>query len=68
MEKPAVEKKGLSIQEACFYLGNISRPTLYRLMGKGEIRSYHIGSRRLLLKSDLDAFLALRVGEDENPT
>jgi excisionase family DNA binding protein len=50
------EKAALGMVAACEYL-NISRPTLYRLMDSGAIRSFRIGRRRLCLKSDLDLFI-----------
>ena len=69
MDKPLMEKKGLSINESCMYLGGIASPTLYRILAKGVLRSYRIGARRFCLKADLDAYLETRVGEeDANPT
>jgi len=65
MEKPPIEKKGLSVDESCVYLGGLSRPTLYRLLGQGVLRSYRIGTRRFCLKVELDAYLETRVGEEE---
>ena len=49
-------KKGLTMDEACIYLGGISRPTMYRLMNDG-LPTYTIGSRRYFLISVLDTFL-----------
>jgi excisionase family DNA binding protein len=57
-----MEKATLSIEAACAYL-DISRPTLYRLMDSGNLKSFHIGRRRLCLKSDLDAFLEERLAD-----
>ncbi len=50
------DRAAFGVESSCRYLG-ISRPTLYRLMGQGAIPSFHIGRRRLLLKTDLDRFL-----------
>jgi excisionase family DNA binding protein len=54
------EKAALGMEASCAYL-DISRPTLYRLINSGAIRSFHIGRRRLCLKSDLDFFLQQRL-------
>ena len=59
-----IEKRGLSLNEACEYLGGISRPTLYRLMGNGDICFYHINRRRFCLKRDLDAYIENRLEEE----
>lgn len=57
-----VEKAAFSIDESCNYIGT-SRPTMYKLMDKGEIRSFHVGRRRMILKYDLDLFLQGRLSE-----
>ena len=54
------EKAAFSVEEGCNYIGT-SRPTFYRLMDLGEIPSFHIGRRRLVLKKDLDRFLQHRI-------
>ena len=50
------EKVAFGVKEGCTYLG-ISHPTFYRLMNKGDIPSFRIGRRRLVLKKHLDQFL-----------
>jgi excisionase family DNA binding protein len=45
-----------SILEAANAL-NLSRATLYRLLGEGRIASIKIGSRRLILRSSIDDLL-----------
>ncbi len=55
-----VERAALRIDEAARYIG-IGRASLYRLMDSGAIRSFHVGERRLVLRSELDRFIALRV-------
>jgi excisionase family DNA binding protein len=45
-----------SILEAAHAL-NLSRATLYRLLGEGRIASIKIGSRRLILRSSIDDLL-----------
>ena len=56
------EKAAFSIDAACAYL-DVSRPTFYRLMDTGAIRSFHIGRRRLVLREDLAKFLQERLSE-----
>ena len=58
----ATEKAAYSVESACRYL-NVSRPTLYRLMDQGAIPSFHIRTRRLLLKAHLDTYLQERLAE-----
>ena len=54
------EKAALSVDQACTYLST-SRPTLYRLMDGGEIPSFHIGRRRLVLREHLDRYIRERL-------
>ena len=55
-------RNGLNLNEACVYLGKISRPTLYRLLGQGDLKGYNIGARRYFLISELDSFIARQTG------
>ena len=57
-----MEKRVFTMAEACEYLGGISRPTMYRLIGQGEINSLHIGVRRYFPRESLDAFVDTRIG------
>jgi excisionase family DNA binding protein len=61
MEK-IVERSALSVDEGCTYLG-IGRAHFYRLMDQGEIHSFHIGRRRLVLREHLDKFIRERLAE-----
>jgi excisionase family DNA binding protein len=36
----------------------ISRSTVYKLIERGELKSVHLGSRRLIRRSDLESFIA----------
>jgi len=36
----------------------VARSTVYRLISGGELKSIHIGSRRLIRRSDLESFIA----------
>jgi len=56
-----LEKKALSVDEACQYVGGISRPTFYGLLGSKAIPSYTIGRRRYIMRADLDAYLRGRI-------
>ena len=51
------KKRGLNMEEACEYIGGISRNGMYRLMEEKLLRSYLIGNRRYFLRDELDAFL-----------
>ena len=55
-------KRGYTMAEACEYLGGISRPTMYRLLGQGEIDSYHLGVRRSFTRESLDRLINSRMG------
>ena len=52
-----MNKRGFSMNEACTYIGGISRAHMYRLMIDESIASYVIGNRRYFLKDELDKFL-----------
>ena len=49
-------KNSLSMSEAKEYLG-ISTSTLYEILSLTQLKTYKIGSRRLVLKSELDKFI-----------
>lgn len=49
-------KLSYGIKEACDATG-LSRPTIYRLIEKGELHPIKVGTRTLLLRKDLEAFL-----------
>lgn len=53
-------RRGMSIVEACEYLGGISRSTLFHLLKEG-LPSYTIGSRRFFTKDSLDKFIDKRL-------
>ena len=58
------ERAALSLEEAYGYLG-VARATLYRLLDSGSLKSFHIGRRRLVLKSELDRFIAQQVEAED---
>jgi len=55
-------KRGYTMAEACGYLGGISRQTMYKILGDGDVSSYHIGVRVYFTKESLDKFINERVG------
>ena len=46
----------VSIAQACLISG-LSRPTLYRRIATGQLRTRKLGARTLILIADLHAFL-----------
>ena len=57
-----MDKRMFTMAEACKYLGGISRPTMYKLIGEGAIRSLHIGVRRYFPLESLNTFIDERIG------
>jgi len=57
-----MERAALSVNEGCAYIG-VGRAHFYRLMDTGDIPSFHIGRRRLILRKDLDDFLQERLAD-----
>jgi excisionase family DNA binding protein len=47
----------LTADQACRVL-NVSRPTLYRLMGDGLLPSLRVRGRRMFRRADLERFVA----------
>jgi excisionase family DNA binding protein len=54
---PRETKLAYSVQETALVL-SISRSTLYKLMGAGDLRAIHIGQRTVIERSAIEAFLA----------
>lgn len=50
-------RKAISLSEAARQLG-VSRTSLYKLIGRGELQSFRIESRRLIPVSSIDAYIA----------
>lgn len=46
-----------NVRDAVTYTG-LSRSRLYELVRDGQIASFHVGGRRMFLRSALDAFFA----------
>jgi excisionase family DNA binding protein len=49
-------RPALTVEEAAAALG-INRATLYRIMGRGELRWTTVGKRRRIPQAELDAYL-----------
>ena len=56
VERPTVPRVSLSVQEAAQSCG-VSKSFLYNYMSSGALRYLKAGSRRLILLSELEAFL-----------
>ena len=52
-----VEKVAYSVKDASEYVGVINDSTMYRLLWDKAIKSYKIGQRRFILKSELDKYI-----------
>ena len=59
-------KRAFTMNEACEYLGGISRSTMYRLIGRGEIDSFLIGRRRFTTIENLERFINHKSGWPPN--
>ena len=54
---PTLEKRGLTIQEACTSSG-IGKTKLYEAINSGELKAHKAGRRTLILSDDLRDFLS----------
>ena len=52
-----IEPQGLSVSAACVVSG-LGRTRLYEAMATGALKARKFGKRRIILRSDLMAFLA----------
>jgi excisionase family DNA binding protein len=51
-------KQGLvNVDEVCRYLGGISKPMVYRLIGTGKLFPVKIGRRSMFTKKELDRYI-----------
>ena len=58
-----MDKVLFTIKGAASYL-SVSRSTIYNMFEKGQIRSMHIGKRRLIPRGDLDAFITQQLEKE----
>lgn len=54
------EDRYLNVEEALHYLGSINRTTLWKARKAGKLREYHLGTRRLFRRKDLDRLLTCK--------
>jgi excisionase family DNA binding protein len=59
MEHESPAKLANSIHDVCSRTG-LGRTTVYRLLSDGELKSFLVGTRRLVSEASLVAFLAER--------
>lgn len=57
MAHEVVQPLSFGVTDAARYVG-MSRTRLYELIGSGDLRSLRVGGRRLILRTDLEAFIA----------
>jgi len=57
METKKTESAALSVKDVCALL-SIGRTTLYKLLKTGKLRGVKCGRKTLILKEDLDQFVA----------
>jgi excisionase family DNA binding protein len=60
--KQSPERRALSVAEASVAVG-VSRATLYRLIGRKQLATLKIGSRRLVPVGEIDALLAKAIAK-----
>lgn len=57
MSQETVQPHSFGVSDAARYIG-MGRTRLYELIGSGDLRSLRVGGRRLILRTDLEAFIA----------
>jgi excisionase family DNA binding protein len=62
---PLDDKIALRILEAS-HVSGLSRSTLYSLINEGKLRSIKAGRRRLILRTDLEAYFA-QLRQEQQP-
>ena len=55
--------RAFGIQEVMERLGGVTRPTVYRFLHSGELRSFRLGTRRLVSADALAEFIRAREHE-----
>lgn len=58
--QPAI-KLLYTMKEAQLLLGGLSDDTIYKLLRQGELNSLKVGSRRLITRTSIDAFIEREV-------
>ena len=57
VQNPSLEKLAYTVPEFCAAIG-IGKTSLYELINEGKLKAIEAAGRRLILKSDAQAFLA----------
>ena len=65
MQQRIIEPQGYGIAEARDYLGIRSDQTIRRMVWSGQLKSYKVGNRRMILKSELDRFIQEQITTEE---
>jgi excisionase family DNA binding protein len=55
-QRPGSEKLAFTIAEACTAVG-IGKTSIYELINAGKLKAFKAAGRRLILRSDLEAYL-----------
>ncbi|HDS1059583.1 helix-turn-helix domain-containing protein [Pseudomonas putida] len=53
---PAVPQLSVSIEEAAKSIG-VARSTIYEIVARGDLPSFKLGRRRMILMAELSAFI-----------
>ncbi len=64
MTGTTIDKLALSVTEAAALLG-VSRPTMYSLIRRADFPAFKVGTRTLISKVGLEAWVAQQVGNGE---
>ena len=60
-----VAPAAFSVDESHRYVG-VSRALFYKLLNAGLVQSFHVGTRRLVLKDELDRYIRSRLEAENN--
>jgi len=60
------ERAAYSLEQTRYKLGDISRDTVERLIAKGDLKSFKVGSRRFISAVELQRFIRERETEAES--
>lgn len=59
---PAVPQLSVSIEEAARSIG-VARSTIYEIVSRGDLPSFKLGRRRMILMAELTAFITRAAAE-----
>jgi len=52
-----MDPMALTVKEACVVLGNITPPTFYKLVKEKKLRTFRIGTRRLVTPEAINEYI-----------